>query len=61
MLADQWRSAGERFRGSDRLKEIEDRRSAALKEVLDELLEEAFAVCREAGGASSTCGTSMCS
>ena len=37
------------FADLDRLKEIEDRRSAALKEVLDELLEEAFAVCREAG------------
>jgi preprotein translocase subunit SecA len=33
----------------DRLKEIEDQRSAVLKEVLDELLEEAFAVVREAG------------
>jgi len=34
---------------SDRRKEIEDQRSEALKEVLDELLEEAFAVVREAG------------
>ncbi len=33
----------------DRQKEIEDQRSQALKEVLDELLEEAFAVVREAG------------
>jgi preprotein translocase subunit SecA len=33
----------------DRQKEIEDERSQALKEVLDELLEEAFAVVREAG------------
>ena len=34
---------------SDRHKEIETQRDAALKEVLDELLEEAFAVVREAG------------
>jgi preprotein translocase subunit SecA len=34
---------------SDRQKEIETRRSEALKVVLDELLEEAFAVVREAG------------
>ena len=34
---------------SDRQKEIEEQRSEALKEVLDELLEEAFAVVREAG------------
>ena len=33
----------------DRQKEIEKQRDEALKEVLDELLEEAFAVCREAG------------
>ena len=33
---------------ADRQKEIEERRSEALKIVLDELLEEAFAVCREA-------------
>ena len=33
----------------DRQKEIEKQRDAALKEVLDELLEEAFAVVREAG------------
>ncbi len=33
----------------DRLKEIEAERALALKEVLDELLVEAFAVCREAG------------
>jgi preprotein translocase subunit SecA len=33
----------------DRQKEVETQRSAVLKEVLDELLEEAFAVCREAG------------
>ncbi len=33
----------------DRQKEIEDQRSGALKAVLDELLEEAFAVVREAG------------
>ena len=33
----------------DRQKEIEDERSEALKGVLDELLEEAFAVVREAG------------
>jgi preprotein translocase subunit SecA len=33
----------------DRQKEIEAQRSAVLKVVLDELLEEAFAVCREAG------------
>ena len=33
----------------DRQKEIEDQRSEALKAVLDELLEEAFAVVREAG------------
>ena len=35
--------------GPDRLQEIEAQRSAVLKVVLDELLEEAFAVCREAG------------
>src|SRR5216683_8423716 len=34
---------------TDRQKEIEAQRSEALKEVLDELLEEAFAVVREAG------------
>src|ERR1700686_2945445 len=34
---------------SDRRKEIEKQRDEALKEVLDELLEEAFAVVREAG------------
>jgi preprotein translocase subunit SecA len=34
---------------TDRQKEVEARRDAALKEVLDELLEEAFAVVREAG------------
>ncbi len=34
---------------ANRQSEIEARRSAALKEVLDELLEEAFAVVREAG------------
>ena len=33
----------------DRQKEIEDQRSQVLKEVLDEILEEAFAVVREAG------------
>ena len=33
----------------DRQKEIEGQRNAALKEVLDEILEEAFAVVREAG------------
>src|ERR1700726_1929372 len=37
------------FRNSDRQKEIETQRSEALKVVLDELLEEAFAVVREAG------------
>jgi preprotein translocase subunit SecA len=37
------------FRNSDRQKEIETQRSEALKIVLDELLEEAFAVVREAG------------
>ena len=37
------------LRNTDRQKEIETDRSAALKEVLDELLEEAFAVVREAG------------
>jgi preprotein translocase subunit SecA len=36
-------------RDIDRQKEIEGQRSAVLKEVLDELLEEAFAVVREAG------------
>ena len=34
---------------TDRQKEIEAQRNEVLKEVLDELLEEAFAVCREAG------------
>jgi len=34
---------------SDRQREIEEERSEALKEVLDELLQEAFAVAREAG------------
>ncbi len=33
----------------DRQKEIETQRDEALKTVLDEILEEAFAVCREAG------------
>jgi preprotein translocase subunit SecA len=33
----------------DRQKEIEEQRNAVLKEVLDEILEEAFAVVREAG------------
>src|SRR5262249_54523601 len=33
----------------DRLKQIEDERNQALKEVLDEILAEAFAVAREAG------------
>ena len=33
----------------DRLKQIEDERNQALKEVLDEILVEAFAVAREAG------------
>jgi preprotein translocase subunit SecA len=33
----------------DRLKQLEDERKAALKEVLDEILEEAFAVVREGG------------
>ncbi len=33
----------------DRVKAIEGERNAALKEVLDEILVEAFAVCREAG------------
>ena len=37
------------LRNSDRQKEIEAERSDALKGVLDELLEEAFAVVREAG------------
>jgi preprotein translocase subunit SecA len=37
------------FRNSDRQKEIEAERSEVLKVVLDELLEEAFAVVREAG------------
>ena len=37
------------FQDFDRQKEIEEQRSEALKEVLDELLEEAFAVVREAG------------
>jgi preprotein translocase subunit SecA len=49
------------FRNSDRQKEIEAERSEVLKVVLEELLEEAFAVVREAGGACSTCGTSTCS
>jgi preprotein translocase subunit SecA len=34
---------------TDRQKEIETQRSEVLKAVLDEILEEAFAVCREAG------------
>ncbi len=34
---------------SDRLKVVEEARNAALKEVLNEILPEAFAVCREAG------------
>jgi preprotein translocase subunit SecA len=34
---------------TDRQKEIETQRDEALKAVLDEILEEAFAVCREAG------------
>src|SRR5262249_38307135 len=33
----------------DRQKQIEDERNLALKEALDEILVEAFAVCREAG------------
>ena len=33
---------------SDRLKQIEDERAAAVKEILDEILVEAFAICREA-------------
>ena len=37
------------LQNSDRRKEIEKQRDEALKEVLDELLEEAFAVVREAG------------
>src|SRR6202045_5288059 len=37
------------FRNSERQKEIETQRREALKVVLDELLEEAFAVVREAG------------
>ncbi len=54
----------------DRQKEIEAQRSEVLKAVLDELLEEAFAVVREAGrlplfakldGVCSTCGISTCS
>ena len=45
----------------DRQKEIAAQRSEVLKDVLDELLDEAFAVFREAGSASSTCGTSTCS
>src|SRR5208283_6086761 len=37
------------FQNTDRQKEIEAERSELLKAVLDELLEEAFAVVREAG------------
>ncbi len=35
--------------GPDHLKQLEDERKQAIKEVLDEILEEAFAVVREAG------------
>ncbi len=37
------------LQNTDRQKEVETQRDEALKAVLDEILEEAFAVCREAG------------
>ncbi len=43
------RIADEPDADSDRKKQIEDQRLAAIREVLDEILEEAFAVVREAG------------
>ena len=45
----------------DRQKEIEAERDPALKEILDEMLLEAFAVAARPAGAFSTCGTSTCS
>jgi preprotein translocase subunit SecA len=41
--------ANEPDAGPDRIQQLEEQRNAALKEVLDELLVEAFAVAREAG------------
>jgi preprotein translocase subunit SecA len=62
---EQLRAKTEEFRQRirERADAIEDadQKDQELKAVLDEILPEAFAVVREAAGACSRCGTSMCS